>query len=86
MSHVRTTPAGVLLPAVQQRAVFSTIVTAAGRDAEQLTFSNTSALSDSDLVMIDRETGSYWWQVAGRSIVGTLSGVELPSSTMAWRD
>jgi hypothetical protein len=40
--------------------VFSTIVTAAGRDAEQLTFSNTGALYDSDLVMVDRETGSYW--------------------------
>lgn len=38
-----------------------------------LTFSNTSALYENDLVMIDRETGSYWWQVAGRGIVGPLT-------------
>lgn len=56
----------------------------AGRE---LTFGNTSALYDSDLVMYDHATGSYWWQVAGRAIVGELAGTELtalPSSTTAW--
>ncbi|MEE8331236.1 MAG: DUF3179 domain-containing protein [Acidimicrobiia bacterium] len=52
-----------------------------------LTFGNTSALYDSDLVMFDRQTGTYWWQVPGRGIVGTLSGEELtalPSVTTTW--
>ena len=54
-----------------------------------LEFSNTSALYESDLVMVDRQTGSYWWQVPGRAIVGTSSGDELvvlPSVTTTWRD
>lgn len=54
-----------------------------------LSFGNTSALYESDLVMYDRETNSYWWQVAGRAIVGTLSGTELeplPSVTTTWAD
>lgn len=54
-----------------------------------LSFSNTSALYESDLVMVDRQTGSYWWQVPGRAIVGTLSGRELeplPSVTTTWED
>ena len=54
-----------------------------------LAFSNTSALYESDLVMVDRETGSYWWQVPGRAMVGPLSGEELQplsSATMRWSD
>jgi hypothetical protein len=53
-----------------------------------LEFSNTSALYNNDLVMIDRQTGTYWWQVAGRGIVGTLTGAELeilPSETRTWQ-
>ena len=56
---------------------------------EELDFSNTSALHDSDLVMVDRQTGSYWWQVAGRSIVGELTDAELtalPSELAHWGD
>jgi hypothetical protein len=52
-----------------------------------LTFGNTSALYESDLVMYDRETNSYWWQVAGLAIVGELAGQRLeplPSTTMPW--
>lgn len=52
-----------------------------------LTFGNTSALYESDLVMYDRETNSYWWQVAGLAIVGTLAGerlTPLPSVTTTW--
>jgi hypothetical protein len=42
-----------------------------------LTFGNTSALYDSDLVMFDWETNSYWWQVPGLAIVGELAGESL---------
>ena len=52
-----------------------------------LTFSNTSALYDNDLVMVDRETGTYWWQVAGKGLVGDLTEATLavlPSSTTTW--
>lgn len=54
-----------------------------------LSFGNTSALYESDLVMVDRTTGSYWWQVAGAAIVGTLTGTRLevlPSVVSTWRD
>jgi hypothetical protein len=54
-----------------------------------LSFGNTSALYESDLVMVDRNTGSYWWQVAGRAIVGSLTDSELdplPSEVATWVD
>ncbi len=56
-------------------------------DGRELTFGNSSALYESDLVMFDRETSSYWWQVAGEAIVGTLTGARLttlPSTTVTW--
>ncbi len=58
-------------------------------DGETLSFGNSSALYESDLVMVDRNTGSYWWQVAGSAIVGTLTGVTLdalPSVVATWAD
>ena len=58
-------------------------------DGTELTFGNTSALHDADLVMYDHQTNSYWWQIAGRAIVGELTGDELevlPSSTTTWAD
>lgn len=58
-------------------------------DGRTLTFGNTSALYESDLVMFDWETHSYWWQVAGRGIVGTLAGealTPLPAQTMTWAE
>ena len=54
---------------------------------QELLFGNTSALYESDLVMYDHETGSYWFQVLGEAIVGPLSGQRLtllPSSTIEW--
>ncbi len=54
-----------------------------------LSFGNTSALYESDLVMVDRQTGSYWWQVAGRAIVGPLTDTGLdvrPSVVATWAD
>lgn len=56
-------------------------------DGRTLLFGNTSALFESDLVMFDHETGSYWFQVAGRAIVGELTGRTLPvlpSTVATW--
>jgi len=67
--------------------VFDRRLTGDLRQDGELTFSNTSALFDNDMVMVDRQTSSFWWQVPGRSIVGSLSGAELtvlPSTTATW--
>ena len=66
---------------------FSGVVYHRDLDGTLLTFGNTSALYQSDLVMYDHQTGSYWFQVAGEAVVGELTGSRLnllPSSTMAW--
>ena len=55
-------------------------------EGRTLSFGNTSALYESDLVMFDRETNSYWWQVAGRAIVGALSRIAAHSSPLLHRD
>lgn len=52
-----------------------------------LIFGNTSALYESDMVMLDYQTGSYWWQVAGEAIAGSLTEERLtvlPSATITW--
>ncbi len=54
-----------------------------------LTFGNTSALYQNDMVMFDHETGSYWFQTGGEAIVGELVGQRLrllPSVTMTWAE
>ena len=56
-------------------------------DGRVLLFGNTSALYESDMVMYDHETGSYWFQVLGEAIVGPLTGKRLtmlPSVTIPW--
>ena len=56
-------------------------------EGRELTFGNTSALFESDLVMFDTETRSYWWQVAGTAVVGEMTGQRLqalPSLTTTW--
>ena len=66
---------------------FSGIVFSRQLDQQTLKFGNTSALYESDMVMVDYETGSYWWQVAGRAIVGELTDralTILPSQTTQW--
>jgi hypothetical protein len=58
-------------------------------DGQTVSFGNTSALYESDLVMVDRATGSYWWQVAGKAIVGPLTDTSLeplPSEIDTWRN
>jgi hypothetical protein len=55
---------------------------------ETLTFGNTSALYESDLVMYDHQTGSYWQQVLGEGIVGPMCGERLdllPLLTTSWQ-
>ena len=56
-------------------------------DGQVLVFGNTSALYESDMVMYDHQTGSYWFQVLGEAIVGPLTGRRLtmvPSMTTTW--
>lgn len=65
----------------------SAIVYSRKLDGKTLLFGNTSALYQSDLVMFDHQTGSYWFQVGGDAIVGGLTGERLrplPSSTASW--
>ncbi|MBL4758329.1 MAG: DUF3179 domain-containing protein [Rhizobiales bacterium] len=42
-----------------------------------LDFGTTGKLRNSDLVMYDRQTQSWWQQFTGEAIVGTLTGVKL---------
>jgi len=56
---------------------FSGVVFNRELDGQTLTFGNTSALYQSDLVMSDHQTGSYWFQVAGEAVVGTMTGSRL---------
>ena len=56
-------------------------------DGRLLDFGTTGRLRHSDLVMYDRQTESWWQQVTGDAIVGSLVGSELqrvPSNTLAW--
>lgn len=65
----------------------SAVVYSRELDGRTLLFGNTSALFESDLVMFDHETGSYWFQVRGEAIVGRLTGERLralPSTTIPW--
>ena len=57
---------------------------------EVLTFGNTGALFENDLVMFDRdpEAISYWFQVAGEAVVGARTGqrlTPLASITTEWQ-
>jgi len=57
-------------------------------DGRVLDFGTTGNLRNSDLVMWDRETESWWQQVGGEAIVGQLTGnhlTMLPASILSWR-
>ena len=45
--------------------------------AHVLDFGTTGKLRNSDLVMYDRQTESWWQQFTGEAIVGSLTGTEL---------
>jgi len=54
-----------------------------------LSFGTTGNLRNSDLVMWDRQTESWWQQLTATAVVGGLAGTRLtvlPSQTLSWRD
>ncbi len=56
-------------------------------DAGVLSFGVSGKLRNSDMIMYDRETESWWQQAIGTGIVGELTGVELvtlPSWMESW--
>jgi len=58
-------------------------------DGELLDFGTSGKLYQSDLVMYDRQTNSYWVQALGRAVVGPLLGEELdplPTRLLSWAD
>ncbi|MYK33040.1 MAG: DUF3179 domain-containing protein, partial [Boseongicola sp. SB0670_bin_30] len=58
-------------------------------DGRVLTFGVSGKLRNSDMVMFDRETESWWQQAIGTGIVGELTGVELvplPSWMESWAE
>jgi hypothetical protein len=46
-------------------------------DGELLTFGTSGNLRNSDLVIWDRQTESWWQQFSGEAIVGELTGTKL---------
>jgi Protein of unknown function (DUF3179) len=58
-------------------------------DSRILDFGTTGNLRNSDLVMYDRQTETWWQQFGGQAIVGELAGKELrhvPARIVAWED
>jgi hypothetical protein len=58
-------------------------------DEQTLDFGTTGNLRNSDLVMYDRQTESWWQQFGGEALVGELTGArleQLPSRIVAWAD
>ena len=58
-------------------------------DGTVLDFGTTGNLRNSDLVMYDRQTKSWWQQFTGEAIVGEQTGTQLeflPSQIIAWSD
>ena len=57
--------------------------------ADTLDFGVSGNLRNSDLVMWDRQTESWWQQLTGEGIVGTYSGYRLvlvPAQLVSWRE
>ncbi len=56
-------------------------------DGEVLRFGTTGVLRNSNLIMYDRGTQSWWQQITGEAIVGELTGARLevlPAQTVKW--
>jgi hypothetical protein len=56
---------------------------------EVVEFGTSGKLFNSNLVMYDRKTESYWTQIDGEAIIGELTGFELQElsvDTVVWRD
>ncbi len=57
-------------------------------DGKILEFGVSGRLYKSDLVMYDRQTASFWSQIEGRAIIGSLAGQRLeyiPTEMMTWQ-
>jgi hypothetical protein len=58
-------------------------------DGEEVEFGTSGKLYNSNLIMYDRKTETYWQQIDGKAIVGELTGdelVEVSIDTVVWRD
>ena len=58
-------------------------------EGQEVEFGTSGKLYNSNLVMYDRKTDSYWSQIDGKAIVGELAGQELKAisiDTVVWRD
>jgi len=58
-------------------------------DGEVYDFGVSGNLRNSDLIMWDRQTQSWWQQLTGEAIVGELTGAQLdilPAALVAWQD
>ncbi len=58
-------------------------------DGELLDFGTSGKLYNSNLVMYDRQTESYWPQATGQAVMGPLTGTELdfvPARILSWAD
>ncbi len=58
-------------------------------DGKEVEFGTSGKLYNSNLVMYDRKTSSYWTQIGGLAIVGELAGTQLEAvsiDTVVWRD
>jgi len=58
-------------------------------DGRAVEFGTTGMLRNSDLVMYDRETESWWQQITAEAVVGELTGERLevlPSQILSWDD
>ena len=58
-------------------------------DGDIYTFGTTGKLRNSDLIMWDRQTESWWQQLTGEAIVGELAGRKLtflPAAIISWND
>jgi len=58
-------------------------------DGEAVEFGTTGKLYNSNLVMYDRKTDTWWTQIDGKAIVGELTGQELTAisvDTVSWRE
>ena len=58
-------------------------------NGEEVEFGVSGKLYNSNLVMYDRKTDTYWSQIDGKAILGELTGMELKElniDTLVWRD
>lgn len=58
-------------------------------NGEEVEFGTSGKLYNSNLVMYDRKTDTYWTQIEGRAVIGELTGMELklfPVDVVTWGD